>query len=267
MAPARAPFFFLKATVVRASSDDGLPPGPISRLGDRKRGASPKNRLYIPTVTIYIIRHSLNELTQAMNIQTKSRPDDTRARIIETAEALFRRLGFAKTAVADIASELGMSPANIYRFFPSKIAIVQAICQRCLVELEDKAWAIARDKGAAAERLERLILETLAFHKENLLEEQRVHDIVTVAMEENWDAIMAHKEVHRTIIELILRDGVAAGHFDPIDPRETSRTILNSLVGYCHPTLLAQGLQEGRNLETEASATVRFLLRAITPRK
>ncbi len=31
------------------------------------------------------------------------KPDDTRARIMETAETLFRRLGFAKTAVADIA--------------------------------------------------------------------------------------------------------------------------------------------------------------------
>ena len=62
----------------------------------------------------------------------KTKPEDTRARIMETAETLFRRLGYAKTAVADIASELRMSPANVYRFFPSKTAIVQAICQRCL---------------------------------------------------------------------------------------------------------------------------------------
>ena len=83
-----------------------------------------------------------------MNPQVKTKPDDTRARIMETAEALFRRLGFAKTAVADIAAELGMSPANVYRFFPSKNAIVEAICQRCLSELEEKAWAVARSRGA-----------------------------------------------------------------------------------------------------------------------
>jgi len=62
-----------------------------------------------------------------MNPQVKLRPDDTRARIMETADALFRRMGFAKTAVADIAAELGMSPANVYRFFPSKNDIVEAI--------------------------------------------------------------------------------------------------------------------------------------------
>ena len=90
-----------------------------------------------------------------MTVQAKTKPDDTRARIIERAEMLFRRMGFAKTAVADIAGELGMSPANIYRFFSSKHAIVEAICQHCLAELEAKAWAVVfstedKTEGVAA---------------------------------------------------------------------------------------------------------------------
>ncbi len=101
-----------------------------------------------------------------MNQLAKARGDDTRARIVETADALFRRLGYAKTAVADIASELGMSPANVYRFFPSKAAIVEAICKRCLNELEEKMWAVARSRDKGAFRLERLVLEMLAYHKE-----------------------------------------------------------------------------------------------------
>jgi AcrR family transcriptional regulator len=94
-----------------------------------------------------------------MNTQVKAKPDDTRARIMETAEALFRHLGYGKTTVADIAAELRMSPANIYRFFPSKTAIVQAMCQRCLQELEEKVWAIARSRGPAAQRLDIQICE------------------------------------------------------------------------------------------------------------
>jgi AcrR family transcriptional regulator len=197
----------------------------------------------------------------------KAKPEDTRARIMEAAEALFRRLGYAKTAVADIASELRMSPANVYRFFPSKTAIVQAICQRCLTELDEKAWAIARSKGSASERLERLQLEILAYHKENLLEEQKVNDMVLVAIEENWDAILAHKERIRTVIEMILRDGIEAGEFEPVEPRETSMNFFKACVAYCHPVLIAQGLQDGHDLEAEARALIRFLLRAITPRK
>src|SRR5499425_2839194 len=122
-----------------------------------------------------IIQHDWWRL---MNPQVKVKPDQTRARIMETAEALFRRLGFAKTAVADIAAELKMSPANVYRFFPSKNAIVEAICQRCLAEVEEKAWAIARAKTPAAERLERLFVDILKYHKENLVTDTRVNDIV-----------------------------------------------------------------------------------------
>jgi len=197
----------------------------------------------------------------------RTKPDDTRERIMETAETLFRRLGYAKTTVADIAAELRMSPANVYRFFPSKTAIVQAICQRCLNELDEKVWTIARSKGSASDRLERLELEVFAYHKENLLEEQKVNDIVMVAMEESWDAIMAHKERIRSVIELILRDGIESGEFEKVDPRETSVMIMRAYVCYCHPVMLAQGLQEGLDLETEARSLIRFLLRAITPRK
>jgi len=202
-----------------------------------------------------------------MNAQAKTRPDDTRARIIETADALFRRLGFAKTAVADIAGELGMSPANVYRFFPSKNAIVEAICRRCLGELDEKAWAIARSRGPAAVRLERLVLEILAYHKENLLTDKRVNDIVLVAIEDSWDAIQTHKEVIRNAAELILRDGMEAGEFDRLDPAETSRLLMRSLVAFMHPVLISQCLaDEEEDMEAAARASVRFLLRGITPR-
>src|SRR5438552_7216592 len=165
-----------------------------------------------------------------MNPQVRTKPEDTRARIMETAETLFRRLGFAKTAVADIAAELGMSPANIYRFFASKSAIVEAICKRCLSEVEEKAWLVARSKASAAQRVERLILEILAYHKENLVTEQRVNELVVAAIAESWDTIRAHKDVMRNVIELILRDGIDAGDFEPVDQRQTADLIMRSVV-------------------------------------
>jgi AcrR family transcriptional regulator len=201
-----------------------------------------------------------------VTVQVKTKPDDTRARIMDAAEALFRRLGFAKTAVADIAAELKMSPANVYRFFPSKNAIIEAICQRCLGECEERAWAVARSRGSAAERTERLVLEILAYHKENHLTDQRVNDMVLAAIELSWGAIRAHKEHIRMVLEAILREGIERGEFEPVDPRETSRLMMISLVHFCHPVLVAQYLQDQGDIEADARATVRLLLRAITPR-
>jgi AcrR family transcriptional regulator len=199
-----------------------------------------------------------------MNVQAKA--DDTRSRIIETADALFRRLGFAKTAVADIAAELSMSPANVYRFFASKNAIVEAICQRHLGIMENEAWSVARARGPASARLERLFLEILAYHKRNFVSDQRVLDIVMVAIEHNWATIQAHKDVIRGVTELILRDGIEAGEFDPVEPRETAELIMRSLVCFTHPILIGECLEEGQDVEAEARKTIRFLLRAISPR-
>jgi AcrR family transcriptional regulator len=202
-----------------------------------------------------------------MNPQVRTKPDDTRARIMATAEALFRRLGFTKTTVADIAAELGMSPANVYRFFASKDAIVEAFCKRCLSEVEEKAWAVARSKAPAAQRMERLILEILAYHKENLVTEQRVNELVVAAIEHSWDAIRAHKQIMQNVAELILRDGIEAGEFEPVDPRDTAELIMRSVVVFTHPLLVGQCLEEGQDLEAEARASVRFLLRAISPHR
>jgi AcrR family transcriptional regulator len=202
-----------------------------------------------------------------VNPQVRTKPDDTRARIMAAAEALFRRLGFAKTTVADIAAELEMSPANVYRFFSSKNAIVEAICKHCLTEVEEMAWTVARSRASGAERMERLILEILAYHKENFVSEQRVNELVVAAIEGSWDAIKAHKQNMQNVAELILRDGIAAGEFEPVEPGPTAELIMRSVVCFTHPLLIGQCVEEGQDVEAEARASIRFLLRAITPKR
>lgn len=56
-------------------------------------------------------------------VRTGNESDEARARILEVAEEHFRSVGYHRTSVADIAAKLGMSAANIYRFFPSRDAI------------------------------------------------------------------------------------------------------------------------------------------------
>src|ERR1043165_3151259 len=58
-----------------------------------------------------------------MTLISEHTETDTRERILVVAERLFRQIGYQKTTVADIAKELRMSPANVYRLFDSKKAI------------------------------------------------------------------------------------------------------------------------------------------------
>jgi AcrR family transcriptional regulator len=82
-------------------------------------------------------------------VRTGKDSDEARGRILEAAEEQFRRVGYHRTSVADIAAQLGMSPANIYRFFPSRDAINESICGRVVNEVADIASAIARNNAPA----------------------------------------------------------------------------------------------------------------------
>jgi AcrR family transcriptional regulator len=58
------------------------------------------------------------------------RQADRRDRIIDAAVRCIVRSGFHGTTVQDVAREAGMSPGNLYRYFPSKDAIVAGLAER-----------------------------------------------------------------------------------------------------------------------------------------
>ncbi len=68
---------------------------------------------------------------------TGRRPADAerRQRILEAAERAFVRNGFHATTMQGVADEVAMSAGNLYRYFPSKEAIVEGLCERDQAEL------------------------------------------------------------------------------------------------------------------------------------
>jgi TetR/AcrR family transcriptional regulator, repressor for uid operon len=65
------------------------------------------------------------------SVQTGRRPADAerRERILQAAEHAFVRHGFHATTMQHVADEAGMSAGNLYRYFPSKEAIVEGLCE------------------------------------------------------------------------------------------------------------------------------------------
>jgi len=80
---------------------------------------------------------------QNKKAKSKSKEKDTRRLIIEAAKRLFLQMGFDKTTVADIARELQMSPANVYRYFAAKSEINEAVCMDLLGKIEAEGEKIA----------------------------------------------------------------------------------------------------------------------------
>ena len=50
------------------------------------------------------------------------------ARILEGARACFLKSGFQGASMGDICAAAGMSPGALYRYFPSKESLIEAIC-------------------------------------------------------------------------------------------------------------------------------------------
>lgn len=187
----------------------------------------------------------------------------TRAAIIETAERLFRSFGYQKTAVADIARELRMSPANVYRFFPSKAAINEAICARLLGGLEETAWSIARGSGPAADRLLALFTTMQQQTMALFFHDKRMHDMVAAAMDEHWSVIRSHIDTIDLALGHILADGMAAGEFARLDPAGTAKLLHAAMVAFVHPTVVQQCLDD--DLPGMARCMAELMLRALRP--
>jgi TetR/AcrR family transcriptional regulator, repressor for uid operon len=68
-----------------------------------------------------------------VRVSTSAAPKRTadaerRAHIVAAAERAFVRFGFHATTMQQVADEAGMSAGNLYRYFPSKEAIVEGLC-------------------------------------------------------------------------------------------------------------------------------------------
>src|ERR1700690_3154137 len=69
------------------------------------------------------------------------RGSDRQGQILASAQRAFVRQGFHAATMQHIAAEAGMSPGNLYRYFPSKEAIVAGLCAR---DQEERAEVFAK---------------------------------------------------------------------------------------------------------------------------
>jgi len=169
-----------------------------------------------------------------------ARETEQRARIIATAERLFREIGFQKTTVADIARELRMSPANVYRFFSAKSEINAAVARQLMSEVEQAAQSIAQGPGSAEERLRALILSNESMNAERYVADRKLHDMVEAALEENWPIISDHIDRIDAAIEDVIRSGMESGEFAKGDAQLAARLVHTACIRYCHPRLMVE---------------------------
>jgi AcrR family transcriptional regulator len=207
-------------------------------------------------------QETIIEATAGVSGQRGPADHKRRQQILQAADEHFRLYGYRKTTLADIAKSIHLSTPYIYKFFDSKQAIGEAMCWHCLsgalCEIEE---SIAATKSPV-ERLRRVFLGLEGITWRLLSEQRKIHEMVTVSFEENWESIARFREGIFELIRKVVVQGRESGEFERKTPlEETSRAIARMTELFYHPTLLNQ---VGKSQQDEALAVANVAIRSLT---
>lgn len=155
----------------------------------------------------------------------------TRDRIRRAALRLIARTGFNAMTMRQLAEEAGIQSGTIYRYFPSKQAILFEILDTHMDEVL-AAWSATRPQGLdPLSELEAFVRFHISYHVE------RRNEVFLSYMElrnlepENYRVIQRKRREYERLVEEILERGVAEERFRLADLRLTTLAILAMLTG------------------------------------
>jgi AcrR family transcriptional regulator len=93
------------------------------------------------------------------------RTTDTRERILDTAEELFARYGYAATSITDIADKVGIRGPGVYKHYRNKLHIYECVLARLFDPLHDVIESLSH--GDTPEDMMRQVRVVLTNHAEH----------------------------------------------------------------------------------------------------
>ncbi len=193
--------------------------------------------------------------------------EDVRTQIVEAAKKRFSHFGYAKTTMAEVATDCSMSPGNLYRFFPGKLDIAEYIATQDFQNHLEQLAVLADAPGKSArERLHDLLFEELRRTYHKLENDPRAYEIALIISRErpefaNW--MLANE---RTIIVKVLEDGRKHGEFAgcncPVE--QTAEMIQAAVMKFRYPQLWSKLTLP--KLETELEGVMQLIVDGLSPR-
>ncbi|MFJ8433344.1 TetR family transcriptional regulator [Kitasatospora sp. NPDC094019] len=159
----------------------------------------------------------------------------TAEQILSATEDVLRRFGPAKATVVDVARTLGVSHGSVYRFFPSKAALREAVTERWLAQAHDDLRLIATGTGPAAERLHRWLSTLFAAKRRKALDDPQLFATYMTLVGENSHTVETHVETLIAQIAGIVRDGAESEEFHSAPVESTARAVFEATAHFHNP--------------------------------
>ncbi len=186
---------------------------------------------------------------------------DRRAKVLAAAIACFGRRGIHQTSMQEIAGEAGMSAANVYRYFPSKESIIDAIAE---CERQDTVALLARLEGA-----DDFLAGLRAVINDYVQDDGRspialgLEIIAEAVRNPRVAALYARLDAEATsALARVLEKAIARGQVDPgLDPAASA----NLLVALADAVLWRRGADPGFDVATVVPTLELLLQRFLSP--
>jgi TetR/AcrR family transcriptional repressor of uid operon len=154
---------------------------------------------------------------------------DRRGEILQAAKRCFSRSGFHGTSMQEICAEAQMSPGGLYRYFPSKEAIIAGIAEQDRADVAEKFQAIVE----APDFFTALAAAARHYIVEESMEEVCLQTEVKAESRRNPEIAKIYASVEQEVktgMLNVLRSAVARGDIPPGVDLEIAATMLMALV-------------------------------------
>jgi len=184
--------------------------------------------------------------------------------ILEIAADHIRRFGLGRTTVTRIAEEAGMSHANIYRYYPSKTALIDEITAGWLKPLETGLRSIADAPDPAFDKLERIIFAIHRTYRNKLETDPNVFALFVDATAKGSGVARKHRNRIELEIQRILDEGAGGGVFEIKDLKRALSLVCDALHKFIHPCAMNLDVAVGKAvLEDRAGLVATLVLAAL----
>ena len=169
--------------------------------------------------------------------RTQAAEIPSREKILDVAEALFARRGFAGVGLSEIADGVRLGKSSLFHHFPSKAQLYAAVVERILTDIEIALTRTLAAGGTPVERFDRwldTIVELLAAHPSHsrlLLRSLFEDDELTGSLDEERAANRTLAGIMDSISNL-LREGMACGELRAASIPHTIQSLIGMIIYY-----------------------------------
>lgn len=186
------------------------------------------------------------------------------ARLLAIASEKLRRGGRSAVTVVSVAEAAGMTHANVYRYFQSKAALIDAIAAQWLKGLESTIAAIADGPDPVEDKLENLLSIVAYAQRDLLAENPNLFAIYADAAAGSRVIYRRFRARLRHLIERIVDEGIASSAFDIRERDQAVIFITDSVNRFIHPVPISLDGKMPRDMfDSRLNVVIRVVLRAL----